>query len=92
MTSTAIQQQTIDHDAEFAQLIKEHNAFAASRVNEESEQTRRSSGLPFTAKCSARNPLTNTLRQLMQQIKRWQHTIVSSEHSNGTVCWYSLPE
>lgn len=42
MTSTAIQQQTIDHDAEFAQLIKEHNAFAASRVNEESEHTRRS--------------------------------------------------
>lgn len=40
MTSTAIQQN--NHDVQLAQLIKEHNAFAASRVNEESEQTRRS--------------------------------------------------
>ncbi|ADJ55477.1 hypothetical protein RB16p173 [Escherichia phage RB16] len=39
MTSTAIQQN--NHDVQLAQLIKEHNAFAASRVNEESEHTRR---------------------------------------------------
>lgn len=39
MTSTAIQQN--NHDVQLAQLIKEHNAFAA-RVNEESEHTRRS--------------------------------------------------
>lgn len=41
MTSTAIQQSITDRDAELAQLIKEQNVFSASRVNEESEHTRR---------------------------------------------------
>lgn len=40
MTSTAIQQN--NNDLQLAQMIKENNAFAASRVNEESEHTRRS--------------------------------------------------
>lgn len=39
MTSSAIQQNS--NDLQFAQMIKENNAFAASRVNEESEHTRR---------------------------------------------------
>lgn len=39
MTSTAIQQN--NNDLQFAQMIKENNAFAASRVSEESEHTRR---------------------------------------------------
>lgn len=39
MTSSAIQQN--NNDLQFAQMIKENNAFAASRVNEESEHTRR---------------------------------------------------
>lgn len=40
MTSSVIQQNS--NDLQFAQMIKENNAFAASRVNEESEHTRRS--------------------------------------------------
>lgn len=40
MTSTAIQQG--NQDLHLAQLLKEQNVYAASRVNEESEQTRRS--------------------------------------------------
>lgn len=39
MTSTAIQQN--NNDLQLAQMIKENNAFAASRVREESEHTRR---------------------------------------------------